>query len=429
MPHAPHPAEPHRSAHLPLALVLGVVAGLVYVTFTINFVSNEARSLLTPTLTARQAAEAGVHKALYCLNATVGANCGGAGGSQYRGESGSVFGDASFVTTVMGSGHERIIESVGRVGKTSREVFTVTATDLPPHEAIDFAYSLQAGDGGVSLGQRAVVEGNVQSAGDLSCQPNSSIKGSVTVTKGGGVVEGCVIARDARADRLSKATVGGDAFYSATLASTAKVTGRRRPGEAVSAEVALPQLNLDLWTKAAAAGTVRDGDFRPIDGERLGPLMVHGDLVIGRSVSVRLDGPVWATGQIIVERGATVTLSEAFGRYGTVMLAYDPADPSAGRMLIEDGAVIKGSGTAGSLLLAVATATDASTAVMTVSGKPGDLFLLAPKGPVRLADRSAVLAAAARYLILGQRSSVARLPFSGPAVFATTPGGTWRIKE
>jgi hypothetical protein len=411
MPHAPHPVEPHRSARLPLALVLGVAAGLVYVFVTVRFVNNEARALLTPTLTARQAAEAGVHKALYCLNAASVDNCGGTSGGRYRGETGVVFGDASFTTTVSGTGHERVIDSVGLVRTASRYSFTASATDLPPNETIDLAYSLLAGPGGISLGSKAVVSGNVRSAGDIRCQGGATMKGTAVVSRPDGLIDGCVVTIDSRPEALGDAKEGAETDRAAT-----------------PAEVPLPSLDLELWTKAAAAGGTKDGGYHPTNGERLGPLKVKGDLIIGRNVSVQLNGPLWATGKIVVERGAKVTLNKAYGRYGTVLLAYDPANSAAGRVLIEDGAVFTGSGTAGSLLLAFAAAGDSSPA-MTVAGKPGEIVLMAPNGLLRLSDRASVLSAVARQLEVGQRAAVKRLPFLGPASFATKPGGVWNLRD
>jgi hypothetical protein len=378
---------------------------LVYLAVTSLFVTNQASILLTPSLTARQAAEAGLHKALYCLNATTGANCGGTAGGQFRGETAVIYADASFTTTVSGTGHGRHLESIGLVGAGERDTLTAEVTDLPPTAASTFAYALQAGAEGLSLGAKAVVTGNVLSAGGLTCPAGgATIIGEATVTKLDDLLAGCAVSR-----------------------------GLRRPVASAAAPTAtaaaLPEFDFTFWESAAVAGATKIGDFHPADGDHLGPLKIEGDLTIDEGITVRLDGPLWVTGAITVRRGARVMLNPAFGSYGTAMFAADPADPTAGRLVVEAGAVFTGSGTPGSRLLLVAAAASNDSSTTNLSGTPGEALFLAPHGLLRLADRTNTLAVAANRLVIGGRATVTYPPNTPPAAFAVSPGGTWRLQS
>ena len=60
-----------------------------------------------------QYAEAGIQKALYCLNADTGTNCGGTYGHNYAGESHHPFNDGEFTVTLTGTDDDRVITSTG----------------------------------------------------------------------------------------------------------------------------------------------------------------------------------------------------------------------------------------------------------------------------------------------------------------------------
>lgn len=382
--------EPHHlpqpSAHLGLALALGIGGGLIFAMVSSLVVTNRAAAILTPTLSPRQAAEAGLNKALYCLNATVGTNCGGSHDGQFRGETAAVYGEASFTTVVTGDGHRRHLESVGRSGTEPSYAVTVDAVDLPPAVTPDFAYALQAGDGGLTLGSRTTITGNIRSAAGLACQPGpATVIGDVTAA--GGAVN---------------CSVKGRAFTEATLAGGAG-----------------PAIDLAPWEAAAADDET--GTVHPANGSHLGPLKVEGDLDVANGVSVRIDGIIWVTGTLVVRAGGRLVLNPAFGTYGTVIVAK--------RVVIEAGAVLEGSGTPGSGFLLVATAGD-DTPAMTLAGAPGAALFLAPNGWLKIADRARLEAAAARRLTVGQRATVTHLhkhDGSAAPAFAPYPGGDWRF--
>ncbi len=137
---------------------------------------------------SKNIAEAGIKKALWCLNQTSGENCNGSYGSNYSGESNISFGVGIYdivLTTV--SGDVKQIESTGyypdkikTVSKTVIRTRAATNTDQA-----SFTYALQGGAGGFKLdGHVTVNNGSIYSNGDIDAQESSTISGDVYVAGG-----------------------------------------------------------------------------------------------------------------------------------------------------------------------------------------------------------------------------------------------------
>lgn len=131
---------------------------------------------------AIRVAEAGIEKVVWCLNNPNNTtDC--PGNPTFVGETNITFGRGTYTTTVTGSGNSRTIDAVGTVSgtgggsaKTLQVKLTTTSTD------VSFQYGVQAGVGGIELGNNAFIAGNVYAGGDVVGTNGSYINGDAILT-------------------------------------------------------------------------------------------------------------------------------------------------------------------------------------------------------------------------------------------------------
>jgi len=160
-----------------LLLSLSVAGALALVSSLL--VDRQAATTLYARSIARDAADAGIDRAIWCLNH--GSLCA----QPYLGES-STLANAEFETTVSTlSSTTRTVESTGyvpskanpRVTKMARVVLTIDSAD------VSFNYGLQAGVGGLDMKNNNKINGNVFSAGPVTGD-KSAVTGDVVLTVG-----------------------------------------------------------------------------------------------------------------------------------------------------------------------------------------------------------------------------------------------------
>jgi hypothetical protein len=144
----------------------------------------QAATTLYARSLARDTADAGIDRAIWCLNN--GAACA----SPYLGETGTVA-NGEYETTVSSpSSTTRVIESTGYVpSKTNPKVTKVARVTLAiDNTEASFNYGLQAGVGGLDLKNNNKITGNVFSGGSVTGD-KSVITGDVVVTVGDPTVD------------------------------------------------------------------------------------------------------------------------------------------------------------------------------------------------------------------------------------------------
>lgn len=427
--------SPDRGFSLILAtIVVGLVLAGATMTIEAALTSSRARQTLSGSLAAQQIAEAGLHKAVYCLNATSGTNCGGTYGITFTGETDAPFGGGTYTTTVTGSGAYRTIESVGRSGGGWTRTVLADVTTLPSTDDTQFAYALQTGTGGAYLENNAAVSGTIYANSNISCQStNAIISGDAYVAKADGVIQSCRVNTNAHADRILSSRVK-NAYYRTDPAdiSGTTVTGTKYPGSDTPVSRDLPSFDLDFWRSSATAGGAITGDYHPADNSHLGPVKIVGNLVMNNNVDVIIDGPVWVMGNITTGNGNSFTLNSSFGSYSTVILADNSSDPAnSGRITISNNTSINGSGQPTSHLLFVSTSTanTDATPALTVSNNADGAVFMATNGTMRLINNAGAKSLAAHRLSLSQNSVVNYVQSDFSGAFANSPGGVWHLVE
>lgn len=417
------------SVFLGVLLIFSLSLATYYLTTTRPF------RRVTNNVVARAAAEAGVQKALWCLNSANAAACGGTAGTNYPGETNvTVAPGTSFTTTVTGSGSERTVTSTGSAPGDATRKIRVKATNSPDTNHAAFSFALQVGDSGVYMQNGSTASGTIYSNGSVSCQStNAVIKGDAYVASNGNSLDKCRVKFDAHAATITNAEINRDAYY--TSISNTTVDGTSNPGTASPATTTLPAMNLPDWEARAEAGAggIINGNYAPADGSALGPRKIVGNLTLGNGVDLTVTGVIWVVGDITTNQNSSLTLDPSYGANSTWIIADDAANQATkGRITIQNGTTISGSGHPQSHLWIISTntSTDETSAALTVDNTAQGAIFSAHNGVVRLKNNADVKAVTGKRLYLDQNAEVNyKTSEFTDSNFSGSPSGSWGIKS
>jgi len=385
---------------------------------------------------AVQLAEAGLQKALFCLNATEGTNCGGTFGLDYAGETDIDLGSGTgtFTTTLAGTSTLKTVTAVGTTPSGVSKTILAEVSAEPDSDNAAFGFALQSGTGGAHIDNLATIDGTIYSNGDVICQsPAAIIDGDAYVAIANGLIDECTVNYDAHADRILDATVVGDAYYDTdpTDIAGSTVTGLKYPGSTTPVPEEMPEVDLAFWHESALDGGTLPGPYSPADGSSLGPKKIEGDLIMDNNVDITITGPVWVEGNIITGNNCSFTLDSSFGRYSTAILADKPADTANyGKIDVSNGTGIYGSGDSRSHLLFISTNTSVNTSspALGVANNAAGAVFLALNGMLKLANNAGAKSLSAHTLYVSNGATVNYVESDlAAASFSNSPGGVWRL--
>ncbi len=427
--------ERNGFAVITTTILLGIAFAFAVVLVDVVLTGRQVGRNLQETMGASQIAEAGVHKAIYCMNATSGTNCGGSYGSSYAGEANVAFGGGKFTTTISGSGSTKSVTSSGYTNAGRKAIIYTDVTTLPPTDSLGFSYALQAGAGGAQMDNNSTVNGTIYANGDITCQStNAKITGDAYSSKSGGKVQSCRVDYHAHADKILSSSVGGNAYYNVNPTDIAgtTVTGTKYSGQTTPAAAPLPTIDLQFWRDSAEAGGVINGDYSPADNSTLGPVKIVGNLTIGNNVDVNIGGPVWVVGDITTGNNCSFTLPSGWGTFSTVILADDQANlATKGKIDISNGTSIYGSGDPKSHILFATTnsSTSDSSPALYVSNNASGAVFYAINGTLAINNNGGAKSLAGYRLYIDNNATVTYTASDFTGQFSNSPGGSWGVKE
>jgi hypothetical protein len=278
----------------------------------------------------------------------------------------------------------------------------------------------------------STASGTIYSNGSITCQStNAVIKGDAYVASDGNTLDKCRVKFDAHAHTITNSTIDRDAYYTSISGTT--VTGTSFPGSASPATTTLPALDLADWEAQAAAGGIINGNYNPTDGSALGPKKIVGNLTLGNGVDLTVTGVIWIVGDITTNQNSSLTLDSAYGANGTWIIADDPANlATKGKITIQNGTTISGSGNSQSHLwfISTNTSTNESSPAVSVDNTAQGAIFSAHSGVVRLRNNAEVKAVTGKRLFLDQNAEVEykSSEFIGTN-FSGSPSGSWVIKS
>ncbi len=406
---------------------------LVAVNYTIN--AQKTATFIARQDNALQLAQAGIDKAIRCLNSATEESCGANNyGVNYIGETNTAVGTGTFTVAISGTGNNRTLTSTGTTieGVTAR--VKIDSTTIPDgDDGLVFTYALQVGQDGAYVANNATVNGTVYSNGAITCGANGRINGDAYSALSDGSISGCLVDYDAHADRILNSNILRNAYFRADPADItgSTVSGTRYTSQTTPAQSTIPELDLTFWQTSAEAGGTNNGNLTPANGTTIGPLKIVGNLLIEGDDVITLAGPIWVTGNITIENGATIQLASSFGANGSVILADHPTDKATyGKISVENNAIINGSGNALSHVLMVSTNTstsDTEPAIELGNNAEGAIFY-ATNGSIRVQNNAVVKSVVGRRLYLNQNAAVTYVQSEMIGTnFSNSPGGSWRL--
>ncbi len=394
------------------ATLFAISAGLV--SYFTTYLKSERLSVASSQALAL--AEAGVDKAVYELNQN----------ASYAGETGTALGNGTFSTSVTPvSGNPVRITSTGYVPSSVSPVArrTVVVTASVGTAAVSFHYGVQVGNGGLSMGNGATVNGSVYA--------NGSIAGSGTITgdaiaAGTSTLTATTVNGNATAHKLVSCTVGKDAYYYAT--STCTVSGTKHPGTADSPALPMPISDSQIadWEATAAAGGVIAGPYTLSGTKILGPVKINGNLTVNNGATLYLSGPVWVNGDTVFGNNSYFYVASTTGSAGAVLIGDATGQTAAhGIIALVNNTTIAGNGQAGSYPMALSTNT--SNAAIAMNNNATSIILYAPHGGISIANGASANQVTAYTLIMGNVSTLNYVSGLQNVNFSEGPGGSWAV--
>lgn len=305
--------------------------------------------------------------------------------SAYTGET-ITLGNGTVVITVTNGiiNNQRFINAAGTVNDITRR-YRIKMTTQEGGVAIAFRYALQAGDEGISLGNNAVITGNVYS--------NQNIIG-----RNGSIIDG---------EAAAVGTISG-----------VTVTGTQRTGQPVEP---MPEFDQAFWLGRAQAGGTITGDYHPTDNSTIGPIYIDGNLMFDNNITVTIAGPIYVSGTITLTNGVILQVDNGLGRDGAMLISTNP-------IAFGNSLTVENNDLGGYLLI---ISLSGSETAITIGNTAGSINapLYAPNGTIDIGNSSQAVAFTGRRVIVGNNASITYSHGLANASFTTGPGGSWTLER
>jgi Tfp pilus assembly protein PilX len=292
-----------------------------------------------------------------------------------------------------------------------------------------------------------IVHANTIENADISADTKCKIMDSTTVAGNieCGDVDNATVAGNVTAKNVINSTISGD--LTCKTENNNNVTGSTYCPTEVTPPDDLPPQNMPVseaqiedWKNVAKVYNIpsedcTDGTYSPVDQEVLGPVKIDCDLNIGTNgITVYINGPVWVNGDITIDNGVTVSLSNDFGENSTVIIADYPVNRNTkGKIIIKNNADVTGSGTESSYIMLVSTNTymtpNTEDVAISVNNNVTGAILYTTQGMIEIANQAHLKEATGFALHLAQVTQVTYESGLANVNFANGPGGIWTTQE
>jgi hypothetical protein len=385
------------------------------------------------------AAEAGVEDIFYRLKKN----------KQLGSETTITLDGATVVTTMTAIGNQRQIKANGSYGDSLRSARAVVSAD----PGASFAFALQAGSGGLTMGNNAAIIGNVYSEGSINGGNGTVITGWARISGAASTLEDIEVYGDAYAHTLDDAKVRGDAYYQVIDPYSFNWLnnydgGTAHPGSPDPTTQPFPVTDEQILAWKTIASTTKktwcSSPYRPAANEVLSGLYECSISISETGRTVYFKHPVWIKGELNIGQSVSLLLLDpAAGSTSGVVIAGGNATSSASIGTISAGnnfhacgslgyniSTSKCDSSNGSYAIFISTNSGSTPNPIALGQNPVGGVFFAPYGRFHTGNNISVSAMAAKTLSLTQNASVkydtglAFLDFPEPVA-----GGTWNISS
>lgn len=321
--------------------------------------------------------------------------------------------------TITSSGSVRTVESVG---VNQSDVRKFRATLVRSNTAVNFFYGVQVGDGGIVLGDNSSVIGNIFSNGDISGSgPTKSRITGAAQAAGSHRIKDIRVDQNAAAAHFDNCSVGGTASYVTSftncVASSTQVIGAAPSFQPFP----ITQTQIDNWKAQALAGGELNGySLANNSSGTLGPKKINGNITLGNTSTLTLNGTVWVTGTIGFGNTDQIRLGSGYGEASGVLIVDGAVD-------VGNSATFVGSGQAGSYLMLMSLF-GPGDAIDIGNSASGAIFY-APNGIIDVGNGLSLYEATGYGLRVGNNGSIAYESGLANAQFSSGPGGAFIMKS
>lgn len=255
----------------------------------------------------------------------------------------------------------------------------------------------------------------------ISLGGGTSIIGGDTYV--GGVTIGATGADSAWAHTVQGASVAGT-IYCQTGSNNSKSCNTSR-ADPTPTTMPLSDNNIQDWKDDAVAGGTITGDYHVnYAGATLGPKKITGNLLVDGGGTLTMSDTLWVVGTITVTGGGKVKLASSYGAKDGVLV-------NDGMVTVSGGGTFSGSGTAGSYPFLITTSACPAESgcsgnpAVTITGGAGTVAIVAQNGTASINGGSAIKAVTAKQITM---SGGAELVYDSGLInanFSSGPGGSW----
>lgn len=391
-------------------------------------------------------ADAGIDKAVYEINQTLGT---------YTGESGTTLSTGQFdvgVQTISAN-----VREVTATGYAPNKTAPTATRQIKVQVAIsstnaNFFYGVQVGDGGLVMDNNSSVAGNVYSNGPIdgglgavitgeafSAGPGGRIFDRLQVSQNahahqidtlvtvganayGQTMDNLTITGNAYSNTISNCTVGGNAFYttktSCTISGTETTPYAGEPDPpAISLPITTVQID-NFKTDAQSGGTISGNYTVPINQTvSLGPKKITGNLVLSNNSTLVLTGTIWVLGNITTGNNSAIQLDAAYGNNSEVIVSDAIIDVVNNTSFVKAGA--------NSYIMMLTTRVGNSS--FRVANNSDALIAYASAGEINVLQNAILREVTGWKIRLEENASVTYESGLANVNFTGGPGGSWRI--
>lgn len=186
--------------------------------------------------------------------------------------------------------------------------------------------------------------------------------------------------------------------------------------------------NIEAWKTEAEAGGVTTGNlnYGGSTVTSVGPQKIVGNLTVGGSAQLTVNGTLWVTGNISVSGSGIIKLANSYGTNTGVIV-------SDGRVSVSGSGKLNGNGQSGSYVLMVTTSacptsgSCSSNPAIRVEGSAGSVILNAQNGHLIFSGSAKAKQATAEKIIMSGSTIVEYESGLADPNFSSGPSGSWSI--
>ncbi|MEK7559968.1 MAG: hypothetical protein AAB522_01550 [Patescibacteria group bacterium] len=286
----------------------------------------------------------------------------------------------------------------------------------------DFFYGVQVGAGGLSMGNNAIVNGNIYSNGAITGQNGAKITGDI-------------IAVGAIKDMIVGSSTAGTARAPSFINTV--VHGSACPNQYCIVEnpppksFAVSQSDIDSWKAAAAAGGTcvlpqcdSSGNFKITNNAQasLGPKKITGTLEVDNGAILTVTGPIWVLGETKFSNNCFVKLSSSYGDFSEVIVGSE-------KVIISNGCSFSGSGNSSSYIMLVSEKNSLSEEIISVDNNSAGVIYFAPNGRIKMSNNATAKEITGYGITLDNNAIISYESGLANTAFSSGPSGGWSINE